>query len=219
MKNKYIPIKCKSLDLLLNNGIEKNIITKVYGEAGSGKTNLCLQVSRECANKGYKVAYIDSEGVSLERLMQICSDFNFEKIFSKIIFFNPTSMEEQELMINKAIKIKNLGLIIVDTINLFYRINLEEDKEGSMRSFTRQMANLQIASREKNIFTLISEQVYTDKNGIIKPFTNRDTEHMIKTIIKLEKVDIGIRQATIIKHRSEPEEKKTFFKITQKGLV
>ena len=87
-----------------------------------------------------------------------------------------------------------------------------------MRSFTRQMANLQIASREKKIYTIIVEQVFTDKNGNIKPFTNRDTEHMVKTSIKLEKVDVGLRQATIVKHRSEPEEKKVIFKITQKGL-
>jgi DNA repair protein RadB len=215
---KHLEIKCNPLDILLNGGIENRIITKIFGEAGSGKTNLCLQASRECANNGKKVAYIDSEGVSLERLFQICTGYNYDKILSRIIFFNPSSIEEQESMIKEAIKIKNLGLIVVDTINLFYRINLEEDKEGAMRSFTRQMANLQIASREKNIYIIIVEQVFTDKNGNIKPFTNRDTEHMIKTIIKLEKIDVGIRQATLIKHRSEPEEKKGVFKITQKGL-
>jgi DNA repair protein RadB len=216
MKN--LEIKCNSLDNLLNGGVENRIITKIFGEAGSGKTNLCLQASRECANIGKKVAYIDSEGVSLERLFQICTDYDYNEIFSRIIFFNPFSMEEQESMIKEAIKIKNLGLIVVDTINLFYRINLDDDKEGAMRSFTRQIANLQIASREKNIYVIIVEQVFTDKNGNIKPFTNRDTEHMIKTIIKLEKLDIGIRQATLIKHRSILEEKKAVFKITQKGL-
>ena len=214
----HLSIKCKPLDLLLNGGIENKIITKIFGEAGSGKTNFCLQASRECALLGKKVAYIDSEGVSLERLIQVCSDYKYKDIFSKIIFFNPTSIEEQESMIDESLKIKNLGLIIVDTINLFYRINLEDDKEGSMRSFTRQMANLQISSREKKIFTIIIEQVFTDKNGIIKPFTNRDTEHMVKTIIRFEKIDIGIRQAILLKHRSEPENKKVTFKITQKGL-
>jgi DNA repair protein RadB len=214
----YLKTNCESLDLFLNGGIEKGIITKLYGEAGSGKTNLCLQISRECANNGKKVAYIDTEGVSIERLTQICSNHNFEDILSKIIFFNPSSMDEQESMIKEALKIKNLGLIIIDTINLYYRINLEDDKEASMRSFTRQIASLQINSRKKNFITIVVEQVFTDKNGIIKPFTNRDTEHMIKTIIKLDKIDIGVRQATLIKHRSEPEEKKAIFKITQKGL-
>ena len=87
-----------------------------------------------------------------------------------------------------------------------------------MRSFTRQVVNLQIAAREKNLHVIAAEQVYTDKNGDIKPFTNRDIEHMIKTVIKLEKKGVGERQATITKHRSQPEGKKAFFTITSKGL-
>jgi len=215
---KRLQLKCNPIDNLLGGGIEYKTITKIYGEAGSGKTNLCLQASRECANNEKKVAYIDSEGASLERLNQICKKYNYEKIIKNILFYNPLSLEDQEKMIKNAINIKDLGLIIVDTINLFYRINLEGDKEGAMRSFTRQMANLQIAAREKDIHVIVVEQVYTDKNGDIKPFTNRDTEHMIKTIVRLEKTGVGERQATIIKHRSQPEEKNTIFKITAIGI-
>ncbi|MCK4348622.1 MAG: DNA repair and recombination protein RadB [Thermoplasmatales archaeon] len=215
---KRLQLKCKPLDDLLGGGIESKVITKIYGEAGSGKTNLCLQASRECANNGKRVAYIDSEGASLERLGQICKDYSYDKILKNILFFSPSSLEDQEKMVKNAINVKDLDLIIVDTINLFYRINLEEDKEGAMRSFTRQMANLQIAVREKDFHAIVVEQVYTDKNGDIKPFTNRDTEHMVKATVRLEKIGIGKRQATIIKHRSQPEEKKAIFKITAKGL-
>lgn len=215
---KRLQLKCKPLDDLLGGGIESKVITKIYGEAGSGKTNLCLQASRECANNGKRVAYIDSEGASLERLGQICKDYSYDKILKNILFFSPSSLEDQEKMVKNAINVKDLDLIIVDTINLFYRINLEEDKEGAMRSFTRQMANLQIAVREKDFHAIVAEQVYTDKNGDIKPFTNRDTEHMVKATFRLEKIGIGKRQATIIKHRSQPEEKKAIFKITAKGL-
>ena len=216
---KRLMLKCEPLDDLLGGGIEGKIITEVYGEAGSGKTNLCLQAARECVANGKKVAYIDSEGVSVERLSQICSDdSNYKKTLDSILFFSPTSYDMQEKMINDAINIDGVGLIVVDTINLFYRINLEDDKEGAMRSFVRQVSNLQIAAREKDICVIIAEQVYTDKNGDIKPFTNRDTEHMIKTIIRFEKTGVGKRQGFIAKHRSQPEGKTTFFKITGDGL-
>ena len=215
---KRLQINCKPLDDLSGGGIEGSTITEIHGEAGSGKTNLCLQVSREYASKGKKVAYIDSEGVSLERLGQMCKDYDLENIFSNILFFNPSSFEEQEKMINNAIKINEVGLIVIDTINLFYRINLEDDKESTMRSFIRQIAKLQIAAREKKLYVLIAEQVYTNKNGDIKPFTNRDTEHMIKAIFKFEKTGFGKRQATIIKHRSQPEGKKASFVINATGL-
>ncbi|UCF11816.1 MAG: DNA repair and recombination protein RadB [Thermoplasmatales archaeon] len=214
-----LKLGCKPLDNLLGGGIESGIITKIYGEAGTGKTNLCLQVSRECVVVGSKVAYIDTEGISVERLKQMCTDkYDYKKILENILFFSPASFENQEKMIHDAIKVKDMGLIVVDTINMFYRVNLEDDIEGAMRSFTRQVANLQIAAREKDLYVVLTEQVYTDKNGDIKPFTNRDTEHMAKTIIKLEKTGIGERQGTVMKHRSQPEGKKAFFKICASGL-
>ena len=215
---KTLNLNCKPLDDLLGGGIECGIITKIYGETGTGKTNVCLQASREFAKAGRKVTYIDTEGVSIERLRQICTAYDFKKILNNILFFSPSSFEEQEKIIADVIKIDDVGLIVVDTLNLFYRINLEDDKEWTMRCFTRQMANLQIAARKKNLFVIVAEQVYTDKNGEIKPFTNRDTEHMIKTFIRLEKKGVGERQAIIIKHRSQPEDKKACFKITASGL-
>jgi DNA repair protein RadB len=115
-------------------------------------------------------------------------------------------------------KIDDIGLIVVDTLNLFYRIHLEEDKERTMRCFTKQVINLQIAARKKDLFIIVTEQVYTDKNGDIKPFTNRDTEHMVKTVLKLEKKGVGERQGTIIKHRSQPEDKRACFTIHDSGI-
>ena len=214
---KTLKLGCKPLDDLLGGGIESGIITKLYGEAGTGKTNVCLQASKECVISGSKAAYIDTEGVSAQRLSQICGN-NYKKIVEDILFFSPTSFKDQETAIIDAVKIDGVGLIVVDTINLFYRINLEDDKEGTMRSFIRQMANLQMAAREKDLYVILAEQVYTDKNGEIRPFTNRDTEHMAKTVMRLEKKGVGERQATIIKHRSQPEEKKAFFKICENGL-
>ena len=62
------------------------------------------------------------------------------------------SLEEQEKMIEKAIKVNNLGLIILDTFNMFYRIKLEEDEKLANRSLNRQITSLQLAARNKNIF-------------------------------------------------------------------
>ncbi len=211
--------KCKPIDNLLGGGIESRIITKAYGEAGTGKTNLCLQISRECVVAGNKVAYIDTEGASIERLNQICyKTYNYKKILGSILFFRPTSFENQEKMIRDVIKIKDIRLIVVDTINMLYRVALDADMDKAKRSFTRQVTNLQIAAREKDLYIVVTEQVYTDKNGNIMPFTTRDTEHMTKTIIKLVKIGINKRRAIIIKHRSQPEETKAFFKITENGL-
>jgi len=213
-----LSLGCQPLDVLLGGGLESGIITRVYGEAGTGKTNLCLQAARECVLSGKKVAYIDTEGVSIERIRQLCVDCDYKKILRDILFFTPTSFESQEQMICDAIATKGVGLIVVDTITMFYRLNLEDDREGGIRSFTRQVTNLQVAAREKDLFVIITEQVYTDKAGEVKPFTNRDAEHMTKTVLRLDRKGIGEREATIIKHRSQPEGKKACFRISTVGL-
>lgn len=215
---KRLQLGCKPLDDLLGGGIESKSITEIYGEAGSGKTNICLQAARECVLSGKKVAYIDSEGVSLERIHQICAGYDREKILSKILFFNPSSLGEQEKMIKNSIKVKDLGLVVIDTYNLFYRLTVEEDDKFSIRSLNRQITDLQLAAMKKDLFAIISGQVYSVENDDVKPFAGRGIEHVAKTIIKLEKVGIGKRQATIIKHRSIPEGKKAIFSITATGI-
>ncbi|MCK4365230.1 MAG: DNA repair and recombination protein RadB [Thermoplasmatales archaeon] len=215
---KYLQLKCRPLDDLLDGGLDRNSVTEIYGEPGSGKTNLCLQASRECAASGKKVAYIDSVGVSLERLKQICEDKDCNTILSNILFFNPSTFEEQEQMIQDALKIKDLDLIVVDTFNSFYRLMLEDDEKFADRSLNRQVTELQIAANEKNIFVLVAGQIYSTENDDVKPFGGWVIEHMVKTIIKLEKLSRGKRQATLIKHQSQPKGKKAIFSITSGGL-
>ena len=82
----------------------------------------------------------------------------------------------------------------------------------------RQLTNLQLAARKKDLYVLIAGQVYGIENDDVKPFAGRGVEHMAKTILKLERVSTGRRRATIVKHRSQPEGKKAFFNITGKGL-
>jgi len=214
----YIQLKCKPLDDLFNGGIEKNAITEIYGEPGSGKTNVCIQASRECAIKNKKVSYIFSGKLSLERLKQICKKEDYKKIFSKIIFLNPTSFKEQEKIIQKTLKMNDISLIVLDTFNSFYRLMLETNEKFADRSLNRQITDLQIAAMEKNLSVIITGEVYTSKKNEIKPFGGRIIERMVKTVVKLEKIDIGKRKATLIKHQSKKTGENAFFKITQNGL-
>ena len=84
-----IPTGSKILDAMLDGGYEKDIITTIYGPAGSGKTVLCLLCSTSIARTGKKVVYVDSEGgFSLERLKQIAlhTSQDYKKILDNIVF-------------------------------------------------------------------------------------------------------------------------------------
>ena len=63
-----LAIDCKGVDELLAGGIEQGTVTLVYGEAGSGKTSLALQLSREAikTSSDSVVLFVDTEGMSLE---------------------------------------------------------------------------------------------------------------------------------------------------------
>ena len=217
----YLPLKCKPLDDLLGGGIERGIITEFYGEAGSGKTNICLQASREMANAGKKVAYIDTEGVSIKRLKQLCSapGYSADRILPNVLFFSPHSLDEQEQMVKNALKVRNLGLVVIDTVNMLYRIKIEEDEEAATRSIVRQLATLQLESRKRGLFAIITGQVYSTEDGDVKPFAGRGMEHIVKTIVKLERIGLGKRRASIIKHRFQPEGRYADFKIVEEGLI
>src|SRR3989338_2483661 len=111
------------LDELLNGGYETDAITTIYGPAGVGKTNLSLTAAANMARQGKKVIFIDTEGgFSITRLKQIASDH--KKIMEKILFLRPTSFSEQckDFETLKSIINQKIGLIIVDTITMLYRL-------------------------------------------------------------------------------------------------
>ena len=82
------------MDELLNGGVERGCITLLYGEAGSGKTNLCIQLARNVLKKDKIVLYLDAEGISPERVKQIFGD-EHEALLKRILFSEIHSFEEQ----------------------------------------------------------------------------------------------------------------------------
>ena len=80
-----------SIDELIGGGIEKGTITQIFGPPGSGKSNIALTLTVNVAKNNKKAIYIDTEGgISVERIKQIAK-FDFSKIASNIMVFEPTT--------------------------------------------------------------------------------------------------------------------------------
>ena len=226
--NATITTGSKILDSMLNGGYEKDIITTIYGPAGSGKTVLCLLCSINMSRSGKKVVYVDSEGgFSLERLKQIASHISqdYKKILDNIIFLRPTSFDEQKKSFEKLKDIVNdkIGLIVVDTIAMLYRLELGKDEniQEVNRELGRQISYLTEIARKNNIPVLITNQVYTD-------FDDRDKVHIVggdilkyssKCLIELQVTPNGNRRLILKKHRSIEDEKEILFKIVEGGII
>ena len=218
-----VPIGSAALDGLLDGGLEGGAITLLFGEAGTGKTNICLQVARNVALDGKKVIFIDTEGVSLDRMRQISGD-DYEKVLDNLLFFEPHSFEDQEKLVDKASKLAEsaveVGVIILDSATIHYRLTRKDDEKGVRKSLSPQLARLLVVARHKDIPVLLTSQVYTDiEKGTFEPLGGHVLLHNAKAIVRLDKVGTSSRRAVIIKHRHLEEGRRTSFKLTKDGVV
>ena len=230
---------CKSLDELLGGGFESGTITQLYGEAGSGKTNICIQTAVECAKSGKKVIFLDCEGFSPERFFQIASSRgDIEEIAKRILIFEAHNFEQQEKCIAEIERFiaekgkkeqandewgegeSDVALVILDSATVFYRLEPNEERSMQMRRrLANQILHLLELARRHDIAVIITNQVYMDiENGKLRASGGLALEHLSKIIVQLEKMGESRRRAILKKHRSMPEGLSCEFIITERGV-
>ncbi len=236
MTNK-ISTGSRDLTAWLYGGYEKDVITMIAGPPGSGKTNLGILVACSQAKKGNKVIFIDTEGgFSVERVKQIVDEGN-EKVLENILLLSPTSFDEQRkcfLKLLETIKKEHVGLIVVDSMAMLYRLELGDAQKSKdsievkkiNREVAKQMRALAEIARKQNIPVIITNQVYGKfqseeewKKGLEKEMNIVGGDLMkywSKCIIEL-KNNRTKRTACLLKHRSL-KEKEMNFEITRKGI-
>lgn len=210
------------LDNLLEGGYEKDIVTTIYGQAGTGKTNLCMICAARNIEK--KTIYIDSEGgFSIERLKQITPEY--KEVLGKILFLNPVNFDEQKRVFERLKKLVNekIGLIIFDSVAMLYR--LEVGRTRNVQAVNKELG-LQISwlteiARKKKIPVLVTNQVYTDFEDKEKTFmVGGDVlKYGSKCLVELKREEDSVRKAIIRKHRSIEEGKEENFRIVNEGIV
>lgn len=208
------------IDWLLEGGFEKDVVTTVFGPPGSGKSNLCMICLARNPDK--KIIYIDTEGsFSVSRLKQLTDDY--EKVLNNVIILKPTDFNEQKKVFDKLKKLVNekIGLIIVDSIAMLYRLEVGKTKDvfNVNRDLGVQLADLVHITRKFKIPVLVTNQVYSD-------FEHKDKINMVggdilkyasKCLIELQSLN-GAKKAILRKHRSLPDGKEVVFRIIDDGF-
>lgn len=215
------------LNAWLYGGYESDIVTVIYGGAGSGKTNFCLLAAVSAAKKGKKIIFMDTEGgFSVERVKQLVGEKDgLGEVLNNIFLLKPTSFEEQKkafVELNRRLK-DHIDLIVVDGMTILYRLDFadarDEKSNGAMQTvnseLAKQMKTLAEIARKKEIPVLVTNQIYRWENED-RMVGGDILKYWGKCLIELVN-DKGRRTAYLRKHRSLPE-KSLDFVIVNEGI-
>lgn len=203
-------MKTGSLDLdnFLGGGYDSSRAIMIYGESATGKTTLAKLAAIEGAKNG-KVIYLDVENsFNVERFNQLSKD---AKLLDNILVLKVKDFDDQLEKISKLKPLKNLKLIIVDTLGMFYRNELKKDVNSAHKKMIIQMRCLTGLARE-GIGILITNQVYVSPSTKeICPVGGNMLKRWSGTLIELKKEP----RRFVMK---KPEERETSFSIKEEGI-
>jgi len=223
----FIPTGCISLDKLLGGGFPTEAVSLIYGEAETGKTSLAVQCAVNCARRGSRSLFIDTDGTfSYERLSQI-AEYDYQKISPLLIIMRPTTFQEQSRAMDQLEKVitNKFGLIVVDTVTSLYRVELDDTEEtyAANRELNRQLAVLTQIVKTCGVAALIISQVRSVPLGEtieIKPVATRVLNYWSDIVLDMKQT--GQTRVIKVLREKHPSIKGTGFiyiKIESTGIT
>eukprot|EP01038_Epipyxis_sp_PR26KG_P005031 gene5031-7020_t len=146
---RHLSLGCKIIDKITG-GVSCQGITEISGEAGCGKTQICLvlsmqvQLSYECGGLSGQCAYIScGEGqFPIKRLAQLansfenCKDMKAEKLLSNVHIEQCFNVDEILTILYSRIplmcKSHNIKLLVIDSIAGLLRFEFDNSKKDDM---------------------------------------------------------------------------------------
>ena len=183
----------QKLDQFLSGGIPDSVIVDIFGENGTGKTLLLLQLLINSVKNGGNVLYLDTTGgFRPERILEIQKEFEIEiNLLEKITVSRITNTSEQIKSVNNIIS-NNFSLIVIDNVTDLFSYEYQNDKSTFKKNslFMKYMHNLSNFAITKKIPIIITNMIRTsdgkeieNMQNAIDPFTHIKI-HLIKNSSK-----------------------------------
>ncbi len=224
------------LDNLLGGGIETQAITELFGEFGSGKTQIAHQLSvnvqlpKDQGGLGKKVIYIDTENTFRpERIVQMAEGRGVDpdEILENIRIAKATNSDDQMLWAEKASDIcqeGDVGLLVVDSLNSQFRADYTG--RGSLaerqQKLNRHMHAIQKIGFVNNLAVVVTNQVMSRPDVFFGDPTVAIGGHVVGHTatfrVYLRKSKGGKRVGRLIDSPNLPEGE-AIFKVTTEGVM
>jgi len=227
----------KAFDELIGGGIETQAITEVFGEYGSGKSQLAhelvvtVQLPEDRGGLNGEAVFIDTENTFRpERVEQIANAFelNIEEVMEKIYIARAFNSSHQILMAEKVNELiqegKNIRLVIVDSLTSHFRAEYvgRESLATRQQKLNQHLHTLQNIANTYNVAIFVTNQVQARPDAFFGSPTKAIGGHVLGHAatyrIWLKKGLAGKRIARLVDSPHLPEGE-CVFKITNDGIV
>lgn len=226
------------LDTMLGGGLESQSITEIYGEFGTGKSQLChqlcvnAQLEKEQGGLDGGTLYIDTENTFRpERIAQIAKRYNLDpnKVLSRVIYAEALTADHQMYLLESAdtqFKEHGIRLIILDSLVAHFRSEYigREMLAERQQKLEKHLHRLIRIARAFNAVAVVTNQVMARPDSFLSdmviPVGGHILAHTSHTRFFLRKAggQPRVRIARLIVSPSLPEGDECLFKITENGI-
>jgi DNA repair protein RadA len=231
----WITTGSKSLDSLLGGGIETRAVTEVFGEFGSGKSQLAhqlcvnVQLPKEKGGLGGRAVYIDTENTFRpERIMNMAVGLELdpEVVLKNILVARSYNTDQQLLIAEKAEELaegEGVRLMIIDSLTSHFRAEFvgRGTLADRQQKLARHLLVLHRIADLKDIAVFVTNQVQARPDLFFgdptRPIGGHILGHSATTRIYLRKAKGGSRVARIVDSPNLPESE-SIFMITESGI-
>ena len=224
-------------DELIGGGIETQSITEVYGEFGSGKSQIShelavtVQLPEEQGGLDGECVFIDTENTFRpERVEQIATGFglDLDEALSRIHIARAFNSSHQILMAEKVNELiqkgANIRLVIIDSLTAHFRAEYvgRESLASRQQKLNQHLHTIQNIANTYNVAVFVTNQVQARPDAFFGSPTKAVGGHVLAHAatyrIWLKKGLAGKRIARLVDSPHLPEGE-AVYKIENRGIV
>ena len=226
----FISTGSNNFNKAIGGGFFSGKVYVVFGANKTGKTQICHQLSVQAFENSFKVVYLDTENTFRpERVRELAESnkYNSEKTLkniyvSKIMSNNALLLKLNEL--DSLIKSNNVKLLIIDTINNFFRIERSDKLTSFLKAQTtyfKILEKINNLTQRFQLITILTAQVAPNFNekAVVKEFPVgiQYLNHFFSEVLYLSSKEKNMIYIHLVNSQFLPE-KKVIYTITKRGI-